>query len=67
MKRAPASRGATQRTEPSAPAAKSFYDTPIMVLDPTTGDEVSNVDQVASGAVSVGIGAPPTEADGLEL
>ncbi len=45
----------------------SVSDTPIMVLDPTTGDEVSNVDHVASDAVSFGIGLPPTEADGLEL
>jgi outer membrane protein assembly factor BamB len=44
----------------------SVDDTPIMVLDPTTGD-VSNADHVASDAVSFGIGVPPTEADGLEL
>lgn len=45
----------------------SVLDTPIMVLDPTTGDDVSSVDQIASDAVSFGIGVPPTVADGLEL
>ena len=45
----------------------SVDDTPIMVLEPTTGEEASDADEIATDAVSFGIGIPPTKADGLEL
>ncbi len=45
----------------------SVDDPPIMVLEPTTGDDVSGSGDVASDAVSFGIGVPPTRADGFEL
>ena len=38
-----------------------------LVLEPTTGEDVSDVDDAASDAVSFGIGIPPTQADALEL
>jgi outer membrane protein assembly factor BamB len=45
----------------------SVDDTPIMVLEPTTGEDASDADGIASDAVSFGIGIPPAKADGLEL
>lgn len=45
----------------------SVDDTPIMALEPTTGEDASDADEITSDAVSFGIGIPPTQADGLEL
>ncbi|MDW3212971.1 MAG: PQQ-binding-like beta-propeller repeat protein [Ilumatobacteraceae bacterium] len=41
--------------------------TPIMVLEPTTGEDASDVDDGASEPVSFGIGTPPRQVGGLEL
>jgi hypothetical protein len=41
--------------------------TPIMVLEPTTGEDVDDVDQVVTDAVWFGIEMPPTRAAGLGL
>src|SRR5690606_28614867 len=45
----------------------SVDETPIMVVEPTTGEDASDADEITSDAVSFGIGIPPTQADGLEL
>lgn len=45
----------------------SVHDTPVMVLEPITGEDVSDGSDVTSDAVSFGIGLPPTQAVGLEL
>ncbi len=45
----------------------SVQNTPIMVLEPATGEDASDAVGVASEAVSLGIGTPPTQADGLEV
>jgi outer membrane protein assembly factor BamB len=41
--------------------------TPIMVLDPTTGQDVTDVDPLVSDVKWFGVGAAPTAVDGLEL